>query len=273
MVPAGKRRGLDAPPAIIQMNGTCGQHQHEETQAQPEPSTRPAQFHITKRERKMTYPTIIAGTAIAIASTSVNAAINPFAEDFLAGASGWVEADAITAPTFVPGGGPDSPADSFISTTHNFVNDSGSSTPILFQGSDVLATSGGAFDGDYIAAGVNQISFNIRHFASAPLSMYYRVAPQFGPGFVAVDFAPVLPGQWTTITLDLSPTSPNLIPEGTVYADIFSNVQLFQIGVAFPSIAGTDAPFEFQLDDVTLAPTPATALLLAGLPLVCRRRR
>jgi hypothetical protein len=214
-----------------------------------------------------------AGTAIMLASSSALAAINPYAEDFLTDAAGWVASDGISAPTFVPAGGPDSPADSFLSTSHNFVSDTGSSTPILFQGSDLLGTSGGAFDGDYIAAGVSQISFKVRHFASAPLSMYYRVAPQFGPGFVAVDFAPVLPGQWTTVTLDLSPSSPNLIPEGTVYGDIFSNVQLFQIGVAFPSIAGEDADIAFQLDDVTLAPTPATALLLAGLPLVIRRRR
>ncbi len=216
----------------------------------------------------------IAGAAVLVASSSVLAVTNPFAEDFLAGPEGWVQSDGITAPTFAGGGGPDGPADSFISTSHNFLNDSGGSTPILFQGSAALGSSGGAFAGDYIAAGVTQISFKIRHFASAPLSMYYRVAPQFGAGFVALDFAPnAFPGQWTTVTFDLTPTSPQLIAEGTNYNDIFSNVQLFQIGVAFPSIAGIDADFEFQLDDITIVPTPASALLLVGAPLLMRRRR
>lgn len=222
----------------------------------------------------MSYTTTAATAAILTVSASVSAATNPFAEDFVAGPENWVIADGSTAPTWAPGGGPDAPTDSFISTSYNFVNDTGSSTPILFQGNDALNSSGGAFTGDYIAAGVTQISFKVRHFASAPLSMYYRVAPQFGPGFVATDFAPnAFPGVWNTVTFDLSPSSSQLIPEGTNYNDIFSNVWLHQIGVAFPSIAGTDASFEFQIDDVTITPTPGTAAILLGAPLVMRRRR
>ena len=71
-------------------------------------------------------------------------------------------------------------------------------------------------------------------------------------------FAPVLPGSWQTVTLNIAEGTPGLINEGDPafsYADTFSNVGNIQIGAS-----GVPEPAGFSL-------------LLVGLLGLCAARR
>jgi MYXO-CTERM domain-containing protein len=219
-------------------------------------------------------------TLIALAATAGHAAavVVPFTETFETTA-GWANTD-FAEPTLVASGGLD--GSSYISTQRSFANSTAGSFEVLFRGEPSLIpgitpdASGGAFIGNWIDAGVDNISFDIRHNGVAPVNFFVRVAnvARF-PGAVAVAFQPTLAGQWTTISLDLSLDSPNFVSfEGADYNAVFSNAGIIQIGIDAGALGGVPGEFTFELDNVTITPAPGAALaLVAAGGLVGRRRR
>lgn len=219
-------------------------------------------------------------TAVALASLAgqASAVVVPFTETFDTTA-GWTNTD-FAQPTLVASGGPD--GSSFISTRRSFANSSAGSFEVLFRGEPSLIpgitpdASGGAFIGNWIDAGVDNISFDIRHNGVAPVNFFVRIAnvARF-PGAIAVEFQPVFGGQWTTISLDLTPDSPNFVSfEGADYNAVFSNAGPVQIGIDAGALAGIPGDFTFELDNVTITPAPGAAFaLLAAGGLAARRRR
>jgi hypothetical protein len=130
--------------------------------------------------------------------------------------------------------------------------------------------------GNWIADGVTQLSFAVRHDAPVPISFFTRLASPFNfPGVAAIEPVAVQPDTWTTITLDIFEGNPAFVFEGPFgFNDVFSNIGNVQFGVvAGGEIAGADLDITFDLDNVAIIPSPAGLALLAGAALLRRRRR
>jgi hypothetical protein len=221
---------------------------------------------------------IIAGSALTAAASA--GSVSPFTETFEDGASNWLDSGFAPA-TEVATGGVDNSAYITGQTGFEF-SDSGDfnvvfrGNPGLFPGTDA---SDGAFIGDWISSGVTNFSFDIRHNINQPVTFFARIAADTNgaafPGAVAVAFQPVLPGQWTTVSIDIDPNNPAFVSfSGSDFESIFSRVGFIQIGLAAPDgLLGDPSLFSVDLDNVSIVPAPAgLALLVPGL-IATRRRR
>ena len=201
--------------------------------------------------------------------------IVPFTEDFDFDAANWFDTSGANPVEWVPAGGPDGGA--YVRTIFSFVNSLPDDPAVLFRGHDEFDSSGDAFVGDWITEGVSDFSFFIRHHAPLPLTAFTRFAsPVNFPGAVAIGFVPVVPDVWTQIPIAIDPKNPQFITfEGTDFETVFSNIGNLQIGVIVPKeLAGLDADFIFDLDKVSIIPSPAAVpLVVMGLLLTRRRRR
>ena len=211
--------------------------------------------------------------AITLGATGASALVVPFTEDFDADSANWFNA-TITGPVdWSAAGGPDGGA--YATTGANFQFNGEGDMPALFRGEAGFGSSGGAFAGDWIAEGVTQFSFSVRHNAPSPLTFFARFAPSAAPGANAVEFVPVLPNVWTTITVAIDPLTP-FFYEGTTFGTTFNNIGRVQIGLfGLTGVAGVDQQFTFDLDKPTITPAPSAAGLftLAGVAFSRRRRR
>lgn len=209
---------------------------------------------------------------LALSGTAMAATV-PFTEHFASSASSWRDAAGAVDLAWVPVGGPD--ASSYASGTFNFQASVVNDTPVLFRGQNNYNSSGGAFVGNWITDGVTLVTAQVRHNAPVPLNFFGRFASPFGfPGAVAVDFVPVAPGQWQTITFAINPASPQFISfETSDFNTVFSNIGRVQFGVSVPAaMAGVNQSFTFDVDQVSIVPAPG-ALALLGLGMLARRRR
>ncbi|MCP4952172.1 MAG: PEP-CTERM sorting domain-containing protein [Proteobacteria bacterium] len=221
-------------------------------------------------------------TAVTIATgillTGQASAVTSFTETFDADNADW--GNQASAPVSHDAAG-------FITTSGAFP-DLGQG--VLFRGQDEFflpdqnGSSGGAFNGNWIADGVSQLSVDVRHNAPVPLSFFTRFSTPFNfPGATAVRFVPVMPNQWTTLSFNIAPNppfgAPNFVTfEGSTFEDVFSNIGHVQIGASTPD--GFDenpSVFTFDMDNasITVVPEPSGTLLAmaGGLLLMLRRRR
>ncbi|MCB9867919.1 MAG: PEP-CTERM sorting domain-containing protein [Phycisphaerales bacterium] len=215
----------------------------------------------------------LTGIAIAIVPASIAAAtVVPFEESFDANASGWAK-DSVGATLldWTATGGSD--GGGFVSSVFNFQNSAENSTPAILRG--VPSASGGAFVGDWITDGVDNLSAYVKHDAGFPLTFFMRVAPFGGPGAVGVVFAPVPSDTWTKINWGIFDGNSQTIYEGTTFATAFSNVARVQIGVLTPAaLAMQDVDVTFSADQVAVTPEPVSLGILGlGTLLVGVRRR
>ena len=199
------------------------------------------------------------------------AAVVPFTEDFSNDAANWFDADGLNLVTWVAAGGPDGSA--YVSTTYTVPDPLPTFGAALFRGQDGFDSSNDAFVGDWIADGVTEFSFFMRHDATGPLDVFSRFATSANfPGAVGVPFFSVPANVWIEITIPIFPGSPNIILEGPIsFEDVFSNVGNLQLGFV-PTVDFIGETITFDLDKVTIAPAPGGRALLAG-GLVVRRRR
>lgn len=210
---------------------------------------------------------------LACLSSAVHAATVPFTETFGSDAANWRNSSGSATVDWTATGGAGD-GGGFANTAFNFVDSAANNTPILFRGQDEFGSSGGAFVGDWVAGGVTGFGAAVRHDAGVPLNFFVRFAgPANFPGANNVFFVPVASGTWTNLFASLP--NPNLIFEGPLtYNQVFGNIGHVQIGVSVPgSLAGTDAAFNFDLDNVSIVPEPATLGLLAIGGLAALRRR
>lgn len=213
----------------------------------------------------------IAGLAIAAPAALAQLPV-PFTETFSSGAAGY---DAI--PNGV----------SIVEGANPFIRVSTPLTGIPFDANTIVsanipldppgpAPSGGAFTGNYLAAGITSFSFDVRHDGPAPLTFSLRLATASNfPGVVVISPVPVFAGpDFTTITFSLDPSNPLLIPEGppSVVSAILSNVGNFQLLVNVPpSLVGPTVTFD--IDNVSILPAPSALAGLGALGLAAARRR
>jgi hypothetical protein len=216
---------------------------------------------------------VIAGAWAGFAAAGVSGATVPFTEDFSTGVSNWRDAAGQDALAWFASGGRDRGA--YVSTTYLVPAPPPALGAILFRAQDEYGSSGGAFEGNWIADGVSEFSFFIRHDAPVALGVFARFAgPANFPGAAGVAFAPVPPGTWTQIVIPISPSSPNIFLEGVTYEQVFSDIGHVQVGVS-PTAELAGLTITVDLDKVSIVPGPwAMALLAAaGLAPSGRRRR
>ncbi len=208
--------------------------------------------------------------ALAAFASGATAAIVPFTEDFTRGAADWRDA-AGNPLTWVAAGGRD--GGSFVETSYLVPDPPPPFGAILFRAQDEFGSSGGAFEGDWIADGVDGFSFFLWHDAPLPLNVFARFAgPANSPGAAGIAFAPVVPATWTKVFIPIFDGSPNLILEGASFQDVFSDIGHVQIGIA-PGGGLIGQNITVRLDKVSIVPGPGAIAVLAGLLAVRVRAR
>lgn len=215
---------------------------------------------------------VIVVSLLAVMASRAMAVTVPFTEDFSADAANWYNANGAAVVDWVPAGSWD--AGSYVSTTFNFVSSTPADTPALFRAQEEFNSSGNAFVGDWVSAGVGQISGWVRHNTGVPTTFFIRYAsPANFPGAASVVLPAVQSGVWTGFTIPIP--DPNFVFEGPfTYPMVFSNIGHVQVGVAVPpSLAGVDQTFTFDLDKVSIGlapPVPATSTvgMIAALALI-----
>lgn len=216
---------------------------------------------------------------VVAAQTAVSsAALVPFTENFTANSANWRMADQVTPMAWSPAGGPG--GSSFASGNYSFANNLAGTDQSILRGHNSFGASGGAFVGNWLTDGVTGFSFWFRHDAPVPVQVFSRYAKPFSAGAVSFDPAPIQPNTWTKLTFSLAFGSPTLVLEGfpnlATYNNVFSDVQDLQIGIRTPAgIAQTAPSYRFDIDQVSILPEPASAVLCgaAFVALVLGRRR
>ncbi len=222
-----------------------------------------------------TWNRIVGLVAVSASAAAASAVVVPFVESFDNAANNWRNANNSAELDFFPTGGADGAG--YASGTFNYANSApGGFPPIILRGQSASNASGGAFVGDWLAAGVTEFSFSIRHDAPVPLEVTGRIAtPLNFPGAsFETDFF-VEPGVWTTITIAIDENDPRWLSfSNQPFEATFTNVGNIQIGANVPqSLAGQDVTVRFDLDLVRIIPAPGTAGVFAFLGLAAARRR
>ncbi len=207
----------------------------------------------------------VAGLAVA---TSSAATVGPFTETFESGFGGFVGSSG--APTTIETDG----SNAFIRTTRPVALDDGG----MISAETVIGNSvpGNGFAGDYLAGSTRTISFDVRHDSPVPLNFLVRLTPITNfPGQIFLDPVPVVASpDFTTVSFLIDPNSPLFISSGggdplTTLPNI-NNIQLL-VGDSAAPIPGE---VTFEIDNVSVVPTPSAAatLALAGIAATRRRR-
>jgi hypothetical protein len=227
-----------------------------------------------------TMRTVAAAAALVVTSAAIAGPTNPFTETFDSGASNWLGGGFLPPAEFATGGVGDS---GYIQAQTGFEFSDPEAFNVAFRANKGLLpgtdASGGAFIGDWIDAGVTNLSFSVRHDIPVPVTVFVRIAADsFGapfPGAVAINFSPVFAGQWTDISIDINEANPQFVTyEGSSFQSILSNVGFLQIGVTAPdALLGDPTIYNIDLDNVAIVPAPAGAAALGTLALAAARRR
>lgn len=218
------------------------------------------------------------GAACVVSSIAsiASADIVGFTESFTADAANWRNSNGSSVLAWSSSGGPS--GGSFVRSTFNLSSTTaGGFPPIVIRAQQSYGSSGGGYIGNWLAAGVTGITFQFRHDLAEAINVTGRFASAANfPGAAVVAFTPVLPNTWTTISIDLTPTSPNFVSfEGSTHAAVFSSVANMQLGFTVPaSMVGQNIDGNFDLANFTIVPAPsALALLGLGSLAAARRRR
>jgi hypothetical protein len=232
-----------------------------------------------------TIRTLMPAIAVAVLAAASYAA-PPYSEDFSAGTAGWRFTTANAAPlTAVGAGGPDGGA--FI--RNNLATLAGSvqapNTLLLFRAQQTYAGLNLGYTGDWITAGVKQVSAFVRHNAPQSLEFTGRFTPAANnPAGFYVTPTTISPGAWTQVFFDVTAASPQLVTyEGGDYQSVFQGFQNegianMQFGVTIPNSLLNTGPYVFDFDklNITLTPESGARLLaacgIAGVLGVARRR-
>jgi hypothetical protein len=152
--------------------------------------------------------------------------------------------------------------------------------PIAFAAHGAFGSSGNAFVGDWLGAGVTSISVSLRQNGPGAATFFLRFAPSAGPGLVAVLPTPVPANTWTTISIPINASYGGYIfeapPGVSTFTPTFTTMSKLQIGILVDaSLANRPTPLTLDVDNVSIVPAPGSMALIgiAGLGLASRRRR
>ena len=125
--------------------------------------------------------------------------------------------------------------------------------------------------GNYIAAGVNAISVDLRNFSNTDLSIRFAFQSEIaqgGPGYLSG--AMLLPANsgWQSFTISIAPGSLTAVNGPTAYNTFFTNVAWTRIihSVGTSNLNGDFVTGQLGIDNIHAVPEPTTtALAAAGL--------
>ncbi len=213
--------------------------------------------------------------AIFVSATPALSSITTFIESFPTDSANWRNFDGSGALDWFSSGGPD--GSSYASGNFNLVNATGGFPPVVLRAQSSFNSSGNAFVGNWLSAGVTGVSFDIRHDLPESIGITGRFAtPMNFPGASTESVISVAPNIWTTIFFDLTEGSSDIVSlGGGTYGAIFSNIGNIQIGFNVPAgLGGQDIDARFDIDNFRIIPAPPVAgvIMLGGLAAVRRRR-
>ncbi len=154
----------------------------------------------------------------------------------------------------------------------------GAADVAFFRGQDNYGSSGGNFVGDWLAGGITDFSFWVRHDAAVELEYFVRFTPA-GANFPSMNYRfsdTLVAGEtWTKLTLDIDEDNPGWIVGGGpgTYNNVFTNLGKIQIGIDIDPLSAGDAIHNFDLAMVSTIPAPGALALLVLGALGTRRRR
>jgi len=233
---------------------------------------------------------LLALACAAASAGSRSEAAFPFLEDFTTGTANWKNNSGGDV-TAVPSGGPS--GDPYISQSHKLPAYTAPTPPNFIPVAPVVIraeatafnSSNSAFAGNWLTAGIREVTAFVRHNAPVPLEFNMRFAsPTNNPG-ASYGAPAIAPNVWTKVTIDVTPTSPQLISYGSAgsqpnpHATVFANIGRLQLSAVVPvGFTGNEDPVTFDLDRVTISvPEPATLGLACGclgmLTMAARRRQ
>lgn len=228
--------------------------------------------------RHSTLTGFIAGITLLVGAAASAAPSLGFTETFEGGPNGWTNTTRTGLDHLSSGGVGDT---AYVSTAWE-ASSIGEQGTTIFRGEQSRGASGLAFTGNYLSAGVTELSLSVRHDASEPMGVFVRFAGIANfPGVFFFAPAPIQSGVWTDVSFSIDPANPLFGAEGdpsewgTMFNSVFSNVANVQ--VVFTRMPGSElaGPVTFGLDNVSIIPAPgagASVLLLAGLAGARRRR-
>jgi hypothetical protein len=208
---------------------------------------------------------VASAAALTWISSTAAAVTVPFTEHFPANSANWFNASGASPLVWQTSGGPDT--SSYAVGTFNFSALAGGAGLALLRAQDEYNSSGNAFAGNWITAGVAAFQAYVRHNTGVDLPYFVRFSgPGNFPGGIGFAAVAVPSGVWTQITIPIGPAAPLTYEGPSSYGSVFGNLGHIQIGIQVPdSLAGVDQDFSFDLDQAQVVPEPAAmALLLTG---------
>jgi len=220
-------------------------------------------------------------TVLTLAATA-SASVEPYTETFADGNANWGTGgdwEVFEPLDWQGSGGPDSGA--HVTAPKNFVDFEPGGFPLtIFRGQDNFNSSDGAFEGDWISAGVTEFSFWVRHDADIALDYFARFTPigSNSPSMNVIFSEAVQPNTWTKLSVEIDSNNDDLIPGGPpgTYEAVFGNLGKMQIGADVGQLAGDDQLYHFDLALVSISLPAPGAMALFGLVAALggsRRRR
>ena len=206
---------------------------------------------------------------LSFAALPAQAARDLYIEDFTASAANWANFNSSGTLTHFASGGPD--GGGYASGPRSFSGLPNGPTDVTVilraRPGGIWNSSNNEFSRNWAAEGISDVSAYVRHDAPVPLTYFLRVAAGVGsPGHVYTAGISVPSGQWTPISFNVLPTSPQLVsPENGTWETVFGGdvARHVQFGVFVPTGFSADATaFNFAIDKVTIStPEPASAAL------------
>lgn len=156
----------------------------------------------------------------------------------------------------------------------------GSQGLLLFRANAADNASGGAFTGNWLAAGVTNVTAYVQHdYEHAPIDFFLRITGgNPGAGAVLFDLGvnPIVDtgDNWTRLSFEIS--EANSMATSGDFNSVLPNVANFTIGaILAQDLSNAGIPISFKLDQVSLVPEPSSILLVLGacVGLLLHRRR
>ena len=137
-----------------------------------------------------------AGLVLAMASSALGGIVG-FNESFPTGDANWRGSVDSAQLEWSDSGGPMSAA--YVTSVFDLSGTSAGGFPAtVIRASASLGSSDGAYVGNWLAAGVDGVSFRFRHDLAEAIQLSLRIAPATNfPGGSAFSFTPIAAGEWT----------------------------------------------------------------------------
>lgn len=225
---------------------------------------------------------LAAPTALLMAGSSAHALTVPFTEEFTAGSANWRQNTSTLDVPQVTTGGPAGAGDAYVSYARSLGTSTG--VQVTFRGQSSTNASNGSFVGDWVAGGVTQLSYFVKHDAPAPLSIGTRFAASANfPAFSIYAPGTIAPNQWTQVVVAINPNNPGWQDEGVAgttipekFNNLFAAIGNIQVFAQRDASVPENTTVTFSLDKVQVVPEPASLGVLGGLGLtglLARRRK